>query len=159
MGAFDRFLDVLKIDNGDDDYYDSDYYSEDESSNDKPSFLPAKNDNSSDDTVAVKKMNRNNNSKKKGIGNMEVVRIEPTNIEDGRKISELLLDNKVVFLDLEGLDMNLAQRIIDFVSGASFAIDGTLQQMSKYTFVIAPPAVNVSGDFSENTSGNTQVIF
>jgi len=158
MGAFDRFLDVLKIDNGEDDYIDSDYYSEDDSPSEKQSFLPAKSD-SSEETGNIRKMSRSNNSRKKGIGNMEVVRIEPTNIEDGRKIAELLLENKVVFLDLEGIDMNLAQRIIDFVSGASFAIDGTLQQMSKYTFVIAPPAVNVSGDFSDNGSGNTQVIF
>lgn len=160
MGAFDKFLDILKIDNGEDDYYDSDYYEAEDSSAEKVSFLPvAKNEPSQEEERVVKKPTRSNTPRKKGMGNMEVVRIEPTSIEDGRKISELLLENKVVFLDLEGIDMNLAQRIIDFVSGASFAIDGTLQQMSKYTFVIAPPAVNVSGDFSEGTTGNTQVIF
>lgn len=160
MGAFDKFLDILKIDNSEDDYYDSDYYEEDAGSSEKVSFLPSvKNEADGADDKPAKRAVRNNSPKKRGLGNMEVVRIEPTNIEDGRKISELLLENKVVFLDLEGIDMNLAQRIIDFVSGASFAIDGTLQQMSKYTFVIAPPAVNVSGDFSENGQGNTQVIF
>ena len=90
---------------------------------------------------------------------MEVVRIEPKSVEDGRKISDLLLENKVVFLDLEGIDMNLAQRIIDFTSGATYAIDGTLQQMSKYTFVIAPPVVAVSGDFQDALSTNSSVTF
>ena len=90
---------------------------------------------------------------------MDVVRIEPTSVEDGRRITDLLLENKVVFLDLDGIDMNLAQRIIDFTSGATYAIDGTLQQMSKYTFVIAPAAVNVSGDFQDAAMGNTSVTF
>ena len=100
-------------------------------------------------------------SSKKGVpgAGMEVVRIEPTSVEDGRKISDLLLQNKVVFLDLEGIDMNLAQRIIDFTSGATYAIDGTLQQMSKYTFVIAPPVVSVSGDFQDALSSNSSVTF
>ena len=69
------------------------------------------------------------------------------------------IQNKVVFLDLEGIDMNLAQRIIDFTSGATYAIDGTLQQMSKYTFVIAPPVVSVSGDFQDALSTNSSVTF
>lgn len=156
MGAFDKIVDILRID-PDDDYEENDIYEE------KPQV--AKN---SDETVfeekQIKKPVRSLNQSrgnKKGAGNtnMEVVRIEPTSVEDGRKISDLLLENKVVFLDLEGIDMNLAQRIIDFTSGATYAIDGTLQQMSKYTFVIAPAVVNVSGDFQESVIGNGSVTF
>lgn len=157
MGAFDKFLNIMKIEN-DDDFFDDDYYEEENSE---------KKSASAEDTVAempkkvVSKPTPISRAPRKGGVNqgMEVVRIEPTSVEDGRKISDLLLQNKVVFLDLEGIDMNLAQRIIDFTSGATYAIDGTLQQMSKYTFVIAPPVVSVSGDFQDALSTNSSVTF
>lgn len=164
MGGLKNFFDILKVD-ADEDYIDNDYYDDNEKE-EKPAFAPQRpavveNDNDDDSDRLVKRMNTRPqvSRPRKGQGNMEVVRVEPASVEDGRKISDLLLEGKVVFLDLEGIDMNLAQRIIDFVSGATYAIDGTLQQMSKYTFVIAPPAVNVSGDFQETASGNTSVTF
>lgn len=157
MGAFDKFLDILKIDPDGD--YDDDYY-EEGSGEDNVTFPPAKTDNVAEEEKAARKVAKiSNNKNRKGYSNMEVVNVKPTSVEDGRRITDLLLQSKVVFLDLEGIDMNMAQRIIDFVSGASYAIDGTLQPMSRYTFVIAPPAVNVSGDFNENSSGNNQVTF
>ncbi|MCR4788247.1 MAG: cell division protein SepF [Lachnospiraceae bacterium] len=161
MGAFDKFLNYMKIDN-DDDYYDDDYYDEDKDSNKKSE--PVKDEASSEERQ-IKKPQKSavsvGRGGKKGVpgAGMEVVRVEPSSVEDGRKISDLLLQNKVVFLDLEGIDMNLAQRIIDFTSGATYAIDGTLQQMSKYTFVIAPPVVAVSGDFQDALSTNSSVTF
>ena len=159
MGAFDKFLNYMKIDNDDD--YD-DYYEEE---NDNNKISEVSKEEPPAEERQIKKPVRNTTpmgrSSKKGVpgAGMEVVRIEPTSVEDGRKISDLLLQNKVVFLDLEGIDMNLAQRIIDFTSGATYAIDGTLQQMTKYTFVIAPPVVSVSGDFQDALSSNSSVTF
>ena len=51
------------------------------------------------------------------------------------------------------LDMELAQRIIDFTSGSTFAIDGNLQKISNYIFIITPPSVDISGDFQDILSG------
>ncbi|MCR5667152.1 MAG: cell division protein SepF, partial [Eubacterium sp.] len=42
---------------------------------------------------------------------------------------------------------DVAQRIIDFASGATFAINGNLQKITNYIFIITPAAVDVSGDF------------
>lgn len=160
MGALDKFIEVLKIDNGDDGYYDEDEYEE---VSEKESKQSSYKDDVDKETASKKNSSitsRPQNSKnvRKNNFGMEVVRVEPSSVEDGRKISNFLLENKVVFLDLEGIDMNLAQRIIDFVSGATYAIDGTLQQMSKFTFVIAPSVVNVSGDFQDSVS-STSVTF
>ena len=66
---------------------------------------------------------------------MEVCVIKPTNVEDGREIAETLLSGRAVILNLEGLDMELAQRIIDFSGGACFAIDGKLKKVSNYNFI------------------------
>lgn len=159
MGAIDNFLDFLKIERDDD--YDDDYY-EEEKVPEKPAAFPPKPEESEEEEKPFKRPTKpagNVRNRKGGSSVMEVTRIKPSSIEDGRKITNLLLEGKVVFLDLEGIDMELAQRIIDYVSGANYAIDGTLSQMSKFTFVIAPSAVNVSGDFQEPSVGETSVVF
>ena len=65
-------------------------------------------------------------------GNMEVCVIKPTSMEDAREITETLLSNRTVVLNMEGLDMDIAQRIIDFASGSCFAINGNLQKIANY---------------------------
>lgn len=81
------------------------------------------------------------------LSSLEVCVIKPTNVEDGREIANTLLGGKAVVLNLEGIDVELAQRIIDFTSGACFAINGNLQKVSNYIFIITPESVDISGDF------------
>ena len=88
---------------------------------------------------------------------MEVCVIKPTNVEDAREITETLLANRTVVLNLEGLDVEVAQRIIDFTSGSCFAISGNLQKISHYIFIITPASVDISGDFQEILSGSFDV--
>jgi cell division inhibitor SepF len=45
--------------------------------------------------------------------------------------------------------VDIAQRIIDFTSGSTFAISGNLQKISHYIFIITPASVDISGDFQE----------
>ena len=85
---------------------------------------------------------------------MEVCVVKPTSFEDAREITETLLSNRTVVLNLEGLDVDVAQRIIDFTSGSCFAINGNLQKISKYIFIITPSSVDISGDFQEMISGS-----
>ena len=84
-------------------------------------------------------------SNKKGSG-MEVCVIKPDSFEDAREIAETLISGRTVVLNLEGLSLDSAQRIIDFISGATFAIDGNLQKITNFIFVITPSNVDVSGD-------------
>ncbi|MBO5371787.1 MAG: cell division protein SepF [Lachnospiraceae bacterium] len=96
--------------------------------------------------------------KKQGANGMEVCVIKPTSVEDAREITETLLSNRTVVLNVEGLDIDIAQRIIDFTSGSCFAISGNLQKISNYIFIVTPASVDISGDFSEildsfNSSG------
>lgn len=78
----------------------------------------------------------------------EVVVIKPTSLDDSQYItSELKLGNPVV-LNFEELEIELAQRIIDFVSGACFAINGNLRAVNKVIFIVAPPNVDIVGDIA-----------
>lgn len=51
--------------------------------------------------------------------NMEVCVVKPTSVDDSREITETLLAGRTVILNLEGMDLEIAQRIIDFISGAT----------------------------------------
>ena len=55
----------------------------------------------------------------------------------------------MLFRSVEGLDVETAQRIIDFTSGSCYAINGNLQKVSNYIFIITPPNVDISGDFAD----------
>jgi cell division inhibitor SepF len=90
--------------------------------------------------------------RKKGTG-MEVNVIRPVSMEDTREIADTLLDNCTVVLNLEGLDVDIAQRIIDFTCGACYSLDGSLQKISSYIFILTPENVDISGDFQSILNG------
>lgn len=85
--------------------------------------------------------------------NMEVCVIKPSSMEDSREIADTLLDNSTVILNLEGIDVELAQRIIDFTSGACYALGGSLQKVSSYIFVLGPYNVDITGDLQNILGG------
>ena len=82
-------------------------------------------------------------------GNMEVCVIKPTSVDDTREITETLLTGSTIILNLEGMDLEVAQRIIDFTAGSTFAIDGKLQKISNFIFLVTPTNVEISGDLQD----------
>ena len=80
---------------------------------------------------------------------MEVTMIKPTSMDDSRDICDHLLSGKAVLLNMEGIHMETAQRIIDFTSGATYSMNGNLQKISNYIFIATPDSVELSGDFQD----------
>ncbi len=79
---------------------------------------------------------------------MEVTMIRPQSMDDSREICDYLLAGKAVVLNMEGMNTDVAQRIIDFTLGAIYSIDGDFQTISKYIFIASPRNVELSGDFN-----------
>ena len=77
---------------------------------------------------------------------MQVCVINPTSIEEEIEITETLLEGRTVVINMEGLNVEIAQRIIDFTSGATYAMNGNLQKISNYIFLATPNGVDISGD-------------
>lgn len=159
MGVMDKFLNYMKL-NGeeDDDYYDDDYLDDEEDDEPVPQRKSsAARQKSDEEESGVKRQPTANKitpikqpTRRMANGSgMEVCVIKPTSVEDAREITETLLANRTVVLNLEGLDVDIAQRIIDFTSGSCFAIAGNLQKISHYIFIITPASVDVSGDFQD----------
>jgi Uncharacterized protein conserved in bacteria len=165
MGVLDKFLDIMKF-NGEDDYDNDDFYDDYEDDyEEKPKksfFKKEKNYDEEEEYEPVAKTSRAANkvtpmrqaSKK---SNMEVRVMKPASVDDSREIAETLLGNRTVILNLEGLDLEIAQRIIDFISGSTFAIDGNLQKISNYIFLITPTNVDISGDLQDIFSSSFNV--
>ena len=85
---------------------------------------------------------------------MEVNMIRPTSMDDARDICDMLLSGRAVVINLEGVQVDLAQRIIDFSSGSCYSIDGNLQKISSYIFIITPSNIELTGEFQSMTGGN-----
>jgi cell division inhibitor SepF len=77
---------------------------------------------------------------------MEVCVIKPTSIEDEFEITETLMNGRTVIINMEGLNVEIAQRIIDFISGSVYAMHGNLQKISNFIFLATPSGVDISGD-------------
>lgn len=90
--------------------------------------------------------------------NMEVCVIKPSSMEDTREIADTLVDNSTVILNLEGIDVELAQRIIDFTSGACYSLGGSLQKVSSYIFVLGPYNVDITGDLQNILGGSAPSV-
>ncbi|NLL76740.1 MAG: cell division protein SepF [Clostridiales bacterium] len=156
MGVMDKFLNYMKLNDEDEDYYDEDYYDDSDETPKKVTTqkeeLPIIEEASA--KKASPKITPMARQPRKMVGaGMEVCVIKPTSVEDAREITETLLANRTVVLNLEGLDVDIAQRIIDFTSGSCFAMSGNLQKISHYIFIITPASVDISGDFQELLSG------
>lgn len=78
---------------------------------------------------------------------MEVCIVKPSNIGEAQQVCDTLLNDHPVVVNLEGIDLMEAQRIMDFISGCIFAISGNMCQVSRFIFIFSPSGVEISGDY------------
>lgn len=107
-----------------------------------------KNQNSSNKVTPMYSVKKKISGSSSGSSN-EVCVIKPKQFDESTEIVDALLDNCTVILNLEGLDITLAQHIIDFTAGASYAIDGNIKKVSSYIFILTPEGVDITGDSQE----------
>ena len=80
---------------------------------------------------------------------MEVCVMKPKTFDDSQDICDVILSNCCAIVTLSDIDLALAQRIMDFVSGSVYSLNGKLYQIHECIFFIAPGNVDVSGDYDE----------
>lgn len=74
---------------------------------------------------------------------MKVVVVEPTNYDEVQDICNNLKSKKPIIINFENIDKDVARRMVDFISGAVFALDGTIQKVSNGIVVVAPSNVDI----------------
>ena len=89
---------------------------------------------------------------------LEVTMFRPTSVEESRLVVDSLKEGKAVVLNLDDVRTAIAQRIVDFICGAAYDMEGNLQSISDSIFIVTPPNIGLSGEFTDllGSSGLSQ---
>ncbi len=76
----------------------------------------------------------------------KVVISKPSNYDEGKTIVDNLKSRKIVIVNLNGVESREGQRMLDFLIGTIYALEGGLQPVEKGVFILTPSNVEVSND-------------
>lgn len=85
---------------------------------------------------------------------MEVVVIEPKTFDDSQQVSQCLMDKRPVVINFENTDTEVAHRIVDFISGTIYALDGDIRKISRNVFLCAPKNVTLTNGDIDSSLGD-----
>ena len=76
----------------------------------------------------------------------EVVLFRPTSFNDTSKAADDLRNRKAVLLNLENVDKAMSRRVVDFLSGCVYALDGNVKKIAQSAYIFCPHNMDVVGD-------------
>ena len=79
---------------------------------------------------------------------VKMVISQPTTFEQSEEICSLLKEKKSVIVNLEYVNKDVARRIVDFISGGVYALDGHIQKISNSIFLIAPMNYEITNEMA-----------
>ena len=82
----------------------------------------------------------------------KLVLIEPKAFEECPKLVDSLKGRRPIIINLEKLETEVARKIFDFMSGATYALNGNVQKVANNIFIFAPENVDISSSQEERTS-------
>ena len=117
----------------------------------EPAFAPAVNN-----TTTFTPANTGFNGQVVGSSNkVQLILVRPESFNDAPTIAANMRAKKAVVLNLEGVEKNLARRIVDFLSGCGYALDGSAKKISQATYLFCPYNMEVLGDL-KNLQGEAE---
>ncbi|MBP5427372.1 MAG: cell division protein SepF [Clostridiales bacterium] len=81
---------------------------------------------------------------------MKVIVMQPENFDDAQEICDYLKEKKPTVINLENVEKENAQRVIDFLSGAVYALEGTIQKVASGIFIVAPHNIDIMNDLDDD---------
>lgn len=104
-------------------------------------------------------LNTNNSKKNKvvgmpGVQQVKVIISQPNSFEQSEEICEHLKEKKSIIVNLEYVNKDVARRIIDFISGAVYALDGNIQKISNSIFLVAPYNYEITNEILKDDIKN-----
>ena len=85
----------------------------------------------------------------------QLVLLRPETFNDAPVIATNLRQKKAVVLNLENVDKALARRVVDFLSGCTYAVDGSVKKIAHATYLFCPSNMEISGDL-QALAGETE---
>jgi cell division inhibitor SepF len=86
---------------------------------------------------------------------VKVVVYQALTYDDTQNIIDNLKSRKPIIVNLDSLEQDLAQRVLDFISGSVYALDGTIQKVSRSIFVLVPSNIDIIGNIPEDFKGKS----
>ena len=139
-GILNKLMDFIGIEDVDDEGYNEDYF------NDEQQSMAEDNVVSLGNRGRRKAAASNNVVSLPTAAPMKMVVYHPVSYEDTQNIIDNLKSRKPVIVNMEELEIDCAQRILDFMAGAIYALDGTIYKISRGIFVVAPTNYDVIGN-------------
>ena len=85
---------------------------------------------------------------------MQVVLVKPDRFDNVSDIAEHLRSKHAVVLNLESTNKDVARRLVDFLSGCAYALDGKIKKIAISTYIITPYNVDIVGDLIDELENN-----
>ena len=148
-GLLNKFLDYIGIEESDaEDEYMDDLYEEDS--------------RDMDNVVSIGNRGRSKTAASSNVVNLpsaaqqKMIVYHPISYEDTQNIIDNLKSRKPVIVNMEELEIDCAQRILDFMAGAIYALNGSIYKISRGIFVVAPTNYDIIGN--DESSDYTDVM-
>jgi|GEM_PF-2051342 len=89
----------------------------------------------------------------------KVILKRPQQLNDTTDIIEAIKSKKIVILNMINLDQALAQRILDIIIGAAYALEGKIEEVAKSVYLVVPEAVEITNELKEQLDKGTFIDF
>ncbi len=115
-------------------------------------MAPRDQETEDEDDVPMNNVNRDKVvSIKSGMNSSKskIVLYEPRVYSDAKDVAQNLLSNKAVIINFSRMDDSSARRIVDFITGTVYALNGEIQRIGDKIFLATPPKFVTDGKISD----------
>lgn len=82
----------------------------------------------------------------------KILIVKPTDYDEAIEICDNLKNRKILVINMTSLESKIAQRLLDFMAGASYALGGSLEEIEKGVYIISPSNVEISNELKNELS-------
>jgi cell division inhibitor SepF len=167
VAIMDKLMNVIGIGNADE-YDEVDYNTEEEQEVEKTEDLYGRNSyrpNKSFKDIERESQYSTSNMQSKvipmntAVSSSKMVITQPTCYDEVEGIGDYLKNKKSIIVNLENVGKEDARRILDFMSGAAFMVEGTIQKVSNLIYLITPKNVEIQNDLEQSQYKQQKMSF
>ena len=151
MSLWDKFKNFAQPYSDEDDYEDDyeDEYADEEGYEEAPARSGRRTPifNFTTDDTERPAVSERSSAFTPSVGNkQEVVLFHPANFNDTSTAADHLRSRKAVIVNMENVDKAMARRVVDFLSGCAYALDGKVKKVAQSTYLFCPHNMEIQGD-------------
>lgn len=149
MGFVESVKDMFGFGGYDDDYYDEFDEEYDDEYEEAPRSGSIFNSRKSSKVVPISSQG----------SQAKIVVLKPKCFNDSTAVADELRKRRPVIVDVGALDPDEARRVVDFISGTIYGIDGSMQKITSGIFVAAPSHIDIMGEVLKGSDGSEWSVF